>query len=68
MGVVKKRTPTSVEDVLLCRDGEIRTLALVVPNDARYLAALHPGDGMGLGVGMGVHPAGACAAVGGLQK
>ena len=27
---------------LYCRDGETRTLDLVVPNDARYRAALHP--------------------------
>ena len=43
-----------MEDVLLCRDGEIRTLDLVVPNDARYLAALHPDEGMGVGVSVGV--------------
>ena len=29
-----------------CRDGETRTLDLVVPNDARYLAALHPEAGV----------------------
>jgi hypothetical protein len=32
--------------VLSCRDGETRTLDLVVPNDARYLAALHPEEGL----------------------
>ena len=47
-------TPTIRDVPVFCRDGETRTLDLVVPNDARYLAALHPDEGMGVGVGTGV--------------
>ncbi len=42
--------PAASSGEIHCRDGEIRTLDLVVPNDARYLAALHPEKGKRVGV------------------
>src|SRR4028118_1597081 len=50
MGGLKKRKPPKSYDLSgfdeieqsTCRDDRIRTCGLVVPNDARYRAALHP--------------------------
>ena len=38
----KKRLTFLRRSAFFCRGGRIRTYDLVVPNDARYRAALHP--------------------------